>query len=131
MAGRKPRITYMDLDRPVSTLGGVHPLLRPGVNRVHVCLHFIYCGAHCSHQRERRAFPDCIIVRATAGEHRGGLIENSASGNLTSGVSPASREGNVWANERPPRGGEISGNVWKHTSAHKFKKKKKTYWERS
>lgn len=39
----------MDLDRPVSTLGGVHPLLQPGVNRLHVCLHFIYCGTHCSH----------------------------------------------------------------------------------
>lgn len=36
----------MGLDRPASTLGGVHPLLQPGVNRFHVCLH---CGTHCSH----------------------------------------------------------------------------------
>lgn len=44
--GKTPKKTDMDLDRPASTLGGVHPLLQPGVNRFHVCLH---CGTHCSH----------------------------------------------------------------------------------
>lgn len=36
IAGRKARKTYMDLDRHVSTLRGVHRLLQPGVNWFHV-----------------------------------------------------------------------------------------------
>lgn len=71
--GRKPRKTYKDLERPVTTLGGVHPLLCSGVNWFHVCLHFIYCSTCCRHHSGYKAFLDCycVIVRVAGEEHRG------------------------------------------------------------
>lgn len=69
MEGRKPRKTYKDLERPVTTLGGVHPLLCSGVNRFHVCLHFIYCSTCCCRHSGYKAFLDyyCVIVRVAGG----------------------------------------------------------------
>lgn len=71
--GRKTRKTYMDLERPVTTLGGVHPFLCSGVNRFHVCLHFIYCCTRCSHHSGYKASPGyyCIFVRVAGEEDRG------------------------------------------------------------
>lgn len=69
----KPRKTYRGSERPVTTLGGVHPLLCSGVNRFHVCLHFVYCSSCCCRHSGYKAFLDyyCIIVRVAGEKHSG------------------------------------------------------------
>lgn len=88
----------MDLGRPVSTLGGVHPLLQPGVNKFHVCLHFIYCGTHCSHHLSGLHHSESNsggILRPTQSYLKQNFLH------LTSGISPVSKERKVLANGRP------------------------------
>lgn len=46
---------------PVTTLGGMHPLPCSGVNRFHVCLHFIYCSTCCC-RSTHKAFQDAEAV---------------------------------------------------------------------
>lgn len=97
--GRKPRKTYKDLERPVTTLGGVHPSLCSGVNRFHVCLHFIYCSTCCCRHSGYKAFLDyyCIIVRVAGEQHSGSTsLSDRCVVNPASGMS-ASRKENIQA----------------------------------
>lgn len=71
MEERNPSKTYKDLERPVTTLGDVHPLLGSGVNRFHVCLHILF---HMLLPPQwEQGLPELLLhyCEGSVGEHRG------------------------------------------------------------